>query len=67
MYKTTIKINDATKILKKLTVIINSEYWFKHLIKNLQFFVFSFISKIEILTFSMMKVTFKTENVNQLT
>ena len=34
MYKTTIKINDVTKILKKLIVIINNENRFKHLIKN---------------------------------
>ena len=30
MHKTAIKMNDATKILKKLTVIINSKNRFKH-------------------------------------
>ena len=34
MYKTAIKMSDATKILKKLTVIINSENRFKNLIEN---------------------------------
>ena len=47
MYKTTIKMNDATKIKKKFIVIINSENRFKHLIENFQFFVFSFINNVE--------------------
>ena len=46
MHKTTIKINNATKVLKKLTVTINNENLFKHLIENSHFFVLSFINKI---------------------
>ena len=64
IYKTAIKMNNATKILKKFTVIINSENRFKHLIENSQFFVSSFINKIDIFTFSITKFTFKTENVD---
>ena len=66
MYKIAIKINDATKILKKFIVTINSENRFKHLIENSQFFDCSFISKIDTFTFSMIKSTFETENVNWL-
>ena len=46
MHKTTIKMNDVAKILKKFTVTTNSENKFKHLIENSQFFVFSFISRV---------------------
>ena len=66
MHKTAIKMNNAIKILKKFTVTINNENRFKHLIENSQFFVLSFINKIDIFTFSMIKSTFKIENVNQL-
>ena len=66
MHKTAIKMNDATKILKKFIVTINNENRFEHLIENSQFFVSLFISKINIFTFSMTKSTFKTENVDQL-
>ena len=66
MYKTTIKMNDATKILKKFIVIINNENRFKDLIENSQSFVSSFISKIDIFTFSMTKFIFEIENVDQL-
>ena len=66
MHKTTIKMNDVAKILKKLTVITNSENKFKHLIENSQSFVFSFISKIDIFTSTMIKSIIETENVNQL-
>ena len=66
MHKIAIKINNATKFLKELTVTINNEYRFKHLIKNSQFFVLSFISKIDIFIFSIFKFTFKTMNVDQL-
>ena len=58
MHKTTIKINNATKILKKFTILINNKNRFKHLIKNSQFFVFSSINKIDTFTFSMIKFTF---------
>ena len=51
MHKTAIKMSDATKILKKFTVIINSENRSKHLIENSQFFVLSSISKIDTFTF----------------
>ena len=67
MHKIAIKINDATKVSKKFIVIINNENQFKHLIENSQFFVSSFINKIDIFTFSMTKSTFETKNVNQLT
>ena len=53
MYKTTIKINDVTKVLKKLTVIINDKNRFKYLIENSQSFVSSFISKINTFISSM--------------
>ena len=66
MHKTTIKMSDVAKILKKLTVIINSENKFKHLIENSQFFVFSFISKIDIFISTMIKFIIEIENVNQL-
>ena len=66
MHKAAIKMNDATKVLKKFTVIINSENRFKHLIENSQSFVSSFINKIDTFAFSMTKFTFKTENVDQL-
>ena len=66
MHKTTIKMNDVAKILKKLTVITNNENRFKHLIENSQSFVFSFISKIDIFTSTMIKSIIETENVNQL-
>ena len=59
MHETAIKMNDATKILNKLTVIINNENRFKHLIENSQSFVSSFINKIDISTFSMTKSIFK--------
>ena len=64
MYKTTIQVNNATKILKKFTVIINNKNRSKHLIENTQFFVSSFINKIDTFIFSMTKSTFKTENVD---
>ena len=51
IYKTTIKMNNATKILKKFTVIINSENRFKHLIENSQFFVFRLSAKSTLLRF----------------
>ena len=66
MHKTTIKISDVAKILKKFTVIISSENRFKHLIENSQFFVFSFISKIDIFISTMIKFIIETENVDQL-
>ena len=66
MHKIAFKINDATKISKNFTVIINTENRFKHLIQNSQFFVSLFINKIDIFTFSITKSIFKTENVNQL-
>ena len=66
MHKTTIKMSDVAKILKKLTVITNSENKFKHLIENSQFFVFSFINKIDIFISTMIKFIIETENVNQL-
>ena len=66
MHKTTIKMSDVAKILKKLTVIINSENKFKHLIENSQFFVFSFINKIDIFISTMIKFIVETENVDQL-
>ena len=65
IHKIAIKINNATKFLKKLTVIISNKNRFKHWIKN-QFFVLLSISKIDIFIFSMTKCTFKTENENQL-
>ena len=52
--------------LKKFTVIINSENRFQHLIKNSQFFVSSFINKIDTFTFSMTKSILETENEDQL-
>ena len=39
MHKTTIKINDIVKILKKFTMITNNKNKFKHLIENSQSFV----------------------------
>ena len=66
MHKTTIKMSDVAKILKKLTVITSSENKFKHLIENSQSFVFLFISKIDIFTSTMIKLIVKTENVEQL-
>ena len=66
MHKTTIKMNDVAKILKKLTVITSSENRFKHLIENSQFFVLSFISKIDIFISTMIKFIIEIENVNQL-
>ena len=66
MHKTTIKMSDVAKILKKLTVITSSENRFKHLIENSQFFVFSFISKIDIFISTMIKFIIETENVSQL-
>ena len=67
MHKTTMKMSDVTKVLKKLTVIINNENKFKHLIENSQFFVLSFINKIDIFTSTIIKFIIETENVNQLT
>ena len=66
MHKTTIKMNDVAKILKKLTVITNNKNKFKHLIENLQSFVLSFISKIDIFTSTIIKFIIKTKNVDQL-
>ena len=66
MHKTTIKMSDVAKVLKKLTVITNNENKFKHLIENSQSFVFSFISKIDIFISTMIKSIIETENVNQL-
>ena len=66
MHKTTIKMSDVAKILKKLTVIISSENKFKHLIENSQSFVLSFINKIDIFISTMIKSIIETENVNQL-
>ena len=66
MHKTTIKMSDVAKILKKLTVTTSSENRFKHLIENSQFFVFSFISKINIFISTMIKFIVETENVDQL-
>ena len=66
MHKTTIKMNDVAKVLKKLIVTTNSENRFKHLIENSQSFVLSFISKIDIFTSTMIKSIVETENVNQL-
>ena len=59
-------MDTATKILKKLTVTINSENRFKHLIENLQYFVLSSINKIDTFTFLMIKLILEIENVNQL-
>ena len=64
IHKTTIKISDIARILKKFTVIINSKNKFKHLIENLQFFVFSFISKIDIFISTIIKFIIKIENIN---
>ena len=64
MHKTAIKMSVATKVLKKLTIIINSENRFKHLIENSQFFLFSFIHKIDTFTYSMIKSAFEIENVD---
>ena len=66
MHKTTIKMSDVAKISKKFTVITNSENKFKHLIENSQFFVLSFISKIDIFISTMIKFIIEIENVNQL-
>ena len=66
IHKTTIKMNDATKVLKKFIVIISSKNRLKHLIKNTQLFVSSFTNKIDIFTFLMTKCIFEIENVNQL-
>ena len=66
MHKTTIKMNDVAKVLKKFTVIINSENKFKHFIQNSQSFVLSFINKIDIFISTMIKFIIKTENVDQL-
>ena len=66
MHKTTIKMSDVAKILKKLTVTTSSENRFKHLIENSQSFVFSFISKIDIFISTMIKFIIEIENVNQL-
>ena len=66
MHKTTIKMSDIAKILKKLIMITNSENKFKHLIENSQFFVLSFISKIDIFISTMIKFIVETENVDQL-
>ena len=66
MHKTTIKMSDVAKVLKKFTVIISSENKFKHLIENSQFFVLSFISKIDIFTSTMIKSIVEIENVDQL-
>ena len=66
MYKTTIKINNVTKMLKKFIVTINNQNRFKHLIENSKFFVLSFIDKIETFTFSMTKFILKIENIKQL-
>ena len=66
MHKTTIKMSDVAKILKKLTVTTNNENRFKHLIENSQFFVLSFISKIDIFISTMIKSIVETENVDQL-
>ena len=64
MHKTTIKMSDVAKILKKLTVTTNNENKFKHLIEDSQFFVFSFINKIDIFISTMIKFIIKTENVD---
>ena len=59
-------MNDVAKLLKKFTVIINNKNKFKHLIENSQFFVLSFINKIDIFISTMIKFIIKTENVEQL-
>ena len=66
MHKTTIKMSDIAKVLKKLTVITSNENRFKYLIENSQSFVFSFISKIDIFISTMIKFIVETENVDQL-
>ena len=66
MHKTTIKMSDVAKILKKLTVIISSENKFKHLIENSQSFVLSFINKIDIFISTMIKFIVEIKNVDQL-
>ena len=66
MHKTTIKMSDVAKILKKLIVIISSENRFKHLIENSQFFVLSFINKIDIFISTMIKFIVEIKNVDQL-
>ena len=66
MHKTTIKMSDVAKVLKKLTVITSSENKFKHLIENSQSFVLSFINKIDIFISTMIKSIIEIENVNQL-
>ena len=66
MHKIAIKINDATKVVKKLIIIINNENRFKHLIENSQFFMLLSINKINTFIFTMTKFIFKTENVDQL-
>ena len=66
MHKTTIKMSDVAKVLEKLTVITSSENRFKHLIENSQFFVFSFINKIDIFISTIIKSIVETENVDQL-
>ena len=57
MHKTTIKINDAAKVLNKLTVTISNKNRFQHLIKNSQSLVLSFINKIDNFIYAMTKST----------
>ena len=66
MHKTTIKMSDVAKTLKKLTVIISNKNKFKHLIENSQFFVLSFINKIDIFISTIIKFIIEIENVNRL-
>ena len=66
MHKTTIKMSDFAKILKKFIVIISNKNKFKHLIENSQLFVLSFISKIDIFISTMIKSIIEIENINQL-
>ena len=66
IHKTTIKMSDIAKILKKFTVITSSENRFKHLIENSQSFVSLFINKIDIFISTMIKFIIEIKNVNQL-
>ena len=67
MHKTTIKMSNVVKILKKFTVITSSENKVKHLIENSQSFVLSFINKIDIFISTIIKSIIEIENVDQLT
>ena len=66
MYKITIKIYETIKIKKNSLLLLTTKIDLKHLIGNFQFFVFSFINRIDIFTFSIIKFIFKMENINQL-